>query len=108
MRLTDTHCHLDFKRFDKDREAVIKRAFETGVEKILVPAIDVQTSKAAIKLAEKYREVYMLQHSGDVTYGQIAEILDVPVTTVQIRLVRARRMLYDKIINMDEDKVLEK
>jgi RNA polymerase sigma factor (sigma-70 family) len=59
-------------------------------------------------LPEKYREVFMLQHSGDVTYGQIAEILDVPVTTVQIRLVRARRMLYDKIINRDEDKVLEK
>jgi RNA polymerase sigma factor (sigma-70 family) len=59
-------------------------------------------------LPEKYREVFMLQHSGDVTYGQIAEILDVPVTTVQIRLVRARRMLYDKIVNRDEDKVLEK
>jgi RNA polymerase sigma-70 factor (ECF subfamily) len=67
-----------------------------------------QLMLAIYSLPEKYREVFMLQHSGDVTYGQIAEILDVPVTTVQIRLVRARRMLYDKIINRDEDKVLEK
>jgi RNA polymerase sigma factor (sigma-70 family) len=67
-----------------------------------------QILMAIQSLPEKYREVFMLQHSGDVTYGQIAEILDVPVTTVQIRLVRARRMLYDKIINRDEEKVLEK
>ena len=67
-----------------------------------------QLMLAIHSLPEKYREVFMLQHSGDVTYGQIAEILDVPVTTVQIRLVRARRMLYDKIINRDEDKVLGK
>ena len=63
----------------------------------------------AIKsLPEKYREVFIMQHSGDLTYNQIAEILDVPVTTVQIRLVRARKMIYDRIINEDEDKVLEK
>jgi len=56
-------------------------------------------------LPEKYRQVFMLQHSGDLTYGQIAEILDVPVTTVQIRLVRARRMIYNTVTNKDSKKV---
>ena len=52
----------------------------------------------AIKLLpDKYRQVFMLQYSGDLTYGQIAEILDVPITTVQIRLVRARRMIYNQV-----------
>jgi DNA-directed RNA polymerase specialized sigma24 family protein len=49
--------------------------------------------------------VFMLQHSGDLTYGQIAEILDVPVTTVQIRLVRARRMIYNDVTNKNRKKV---
>lgn len=60
-----------------------------------------QIVKAIQLLPEKYREVFIMQHSGDLTYGQIAEILDVPVTTVQIRLVRARQMLYDKLQNTE-------
>jgi len=64
-----------------------------------------QISKAIQSLPEKYRQVFMLQHSGDLTYGQIAEILDIPITTVQIRLVRARRMIYNTITNKDSKKV---
>jgi len=52
---------------------------------------------AVNSLPEKYRQVFVLEHINDLTYRQIAEILDVPVTTVQIRLVRARRMLYNLI-----------
>ncbi|MBN1805458.1 MAG: RNA polymerase sigma factor [Sedimentisphaerales bacterium] len=53
---------------------------------------------SAVKsLPEKYRQVFILEHVNGLTYRQIAEILDVPVTTVQIRLVRARQMLYDWI-----------
>ena len=29
--MIDTHCHLCDKRFDKDREDVYRRAFESGV-----------------------------------------------------------------------------
>ena len=32
-----------------------------------------------------------------MTYARIAEILDLPLTTVQIRLVRARRMIYERL-----------
>ena len=57
-----------------------------------------QVLQAVQELPEKYRQVFMLAYSGDLTYGNIAEILDIPVTTVQIRLVRARRMIYDKVV----------
>ena len=40
MRLFDSHSHLDVVEFDADREAVIARALEAGVEEQLVPAVD--------------------------------------------------------------------
>ncbi|MHC4169258.1 MAG: RNA polymerase sigma factor [Planctomycetota bacterium] len=67
-----------------------------------------QILRALKSLPEKYREIFMLQYSSDLTYRQIAEILDIPVTTVQIRLVRARRMIYDQVTGKDESKVRER
>ena len=58
MNLTDTHCHLDFRDFDKDRATVLSRAWEAGVERILIPGIDLPSSQAAVKLAERYAEFY--------------------------------------------------
>ncbi|MFC1739269.1 RNA polymerase sigma factor [Planctomycetota bacterium] len=56
-------------------------------------------------LPDKYREVFMMAYAGELTYRQIADILNVPITTVQIRLVRARRMIYRKITGKDKDKI---
>ena len=64
-----------------------------------------QIMRAVKSLPEKYREVFMLQYSGDLTYRQMAEILEIPVTTVQIRLVRAMRMIYDQVAGREESKV---
>jgi RNA polymerase sigma-70 factor (ECF subfamily) len=57
--------------------------------------------QAVKHLPEKYREAFMMAYSDDLTYTQIAEILDVPITTIQIRLVRARRMIYDQVVEKD-------
>ncbi len=56
--LTDTHCHLDFNKFDEDRDAVIQRSMETGIERILIPGLDLESSQAAIKLAESHPTIY--------------------------------------------------
>ncbi|HUH98071.1 MAG TPA: TatD family hydrolase [Anaerolineales bacterium] len=52
MALTDTHCHLDLEQFDIDRTAVIRRAAEAGVRRILVPSLTAASSRAAVNLAE--------------------------------------------------------
>jgi len=56
-------------------------------------------------LPEKYREVFILRHMNDMSYADIAEILGLTVTTVQIRLVRARRMLANVLTGRPNHKV---
>jgi len=56
--LTDTHCHLDFNKFDEDRDAVLQRATETGVERILVPALELNSSRSVIELANSHLNIF--------------------------------------------------
>lgn len=56
--LVDTHCHLNFHTFDGDRASVIERARDWGIERILIPGIDLVTSKEAVYYASMYEEVY--------------------------------------------------
>lgn len=58
IKLVDTHCHLNFEEFDRDRKAVVERAKEVGISRILVPGIDVETSKTAIDCASEFDEIY--------------------------------------------------
>jgi TatD DNase family protein len=58
LLLTDTHCHLDFHKFDEDRTAVIARAERAGLVRILIPALSVTSSLSAIKLAESHPILY--------------------------------------------------
>jgi len=54
----DTHAHLFYSNFENDLVEVINRAKEAGVDYIIVPGTDIQTSKQAISLAEKYDLIY--------------------------------------------------
>jgi TatD DNase family protein len=56
--LFDTHAHLDDGRFDKDREEVIKRCKQDGVELILNAGSNIETSVKAIALAKEYEFIY--------------------------------------------------
>ena len=56
--LTDTHCHLDFNKFDSDREAVLERAIQAGVQRILIPGLTLTSSLSAVKLAESHPMLY--------------------------------------------------
>ena len=58
MLFTDTHCHLDFSQFDQDRPAVLERARKAGLVRLLVPGIDMVTSRAALALAEHHPLVF--------------------------------------------------
>lgn len=54
MKIVDTHTHLDGEEFDEDRSEVMMRAKEAGVGMVFLPAIDVKTSEAVLKLSQAY------------------------------------------------------
>ena len=58
VQIVDTHCHLDLRQFDADREAVIERAAEAGVTRLINPAIDLDSCRRILALADKYDGVY--------------------------------------------------
>ncbi len=56
--LIDTHAHLDFNKFDNDRQAVVQRARQAGVAAIVNVGTDLKSSRAAVRLAGEYDVVY--------------------------------------------------
>ncbi|KGA96456.1 hydrolase TatD [Alkalihalobacillus alcalophilus ATCC 27647 = CGMCC 1.3604] len=56
--LFDTHVHLNADQFDDDLEEVIQRAEEAGVKEMVVVGFDEKTINRALKLIEKYEQLY--------------------------------------------------
>jgi TatD DNase family protein len=54
----DTHTHLDDARYDGDREAMIARAREAGLDAFVTIGCDLTSSRAAVSLAEQHPFVY--------------------------------------------------
>ncbi|HEY2866130.1 MAG TPA: TatD family hydrolase [Pyrinomonadaceae bacterium] len=61
MILVDSHCHIDGERFDADRDEIVQRAKDAGVEMMLnVGTGDPRTDdfRRAVAVAERYNDVY--------------------------------------------------
>jgi TatD DNase family protein len=59
IELADSHAHLDLEEFDRDRDEVLQRAWESGVRAILCPAEMTTPASLAtvLGLAEKFSRV---------------------------------------------------
>ncbi|NLH17326.1 MAG: sigma-70 family RNA polymerase sigma factor [Phycisphaerae bacterium] len=64
-----------------------------------------QLLHAIRELPDKYREVLLMACTEQISYEEMAATLDVPVTTVQIRLVRARRMVRQRLAGKETTKI---
>ena len=58
MQLFDSHCHLDDKAFDRDRDAVIQRARQNDVHEWMTIGVDRETSLQALQIARRYSGGY--------------------------------------------------
>ncbi len=56
--LIDTHAHLDFPDFASDVESVVERAIAAGVERMVSIGTDLESSRRAIALAERFPAVF--------------------------------------------------
>lgn len=56
--LIDTHCHLDFPQYNEDRNAVIQRAKDAGVEYLVNIGATLDSSIASCELAREHATVY--------------------------------------------------
>ena len=82
--LIDTHTHLDDARYEPDREAVIARARETGIDRIITIGCDLSTSQAAVALANRYPFVYAtvgvhpheVKHIEDGWYNELRRLAE--------------------------------
>ncbi|MCR2044232.1 TatD family hydrolase [Anaerosalibacter massiliensis] len=56
--LIDSHAHLDDKRFNKDRDRLIKSLEENDISLVINIGADISTSIKSVKLAEEYENIY--------------------------------------------------
>lgn len=48
--MIDSHCHLDFEQFDPDRDQVLSRCKQIGIDKIIIPGTQVSRWQAQVDL----------------------------------------------------------
>jgi TatD DNase family protein len=77
--LIDTHAHLHTEPFNEDREAVLARAAEAGVRRIVEIGYSLSSSRAALALAEQHAHIYAVvgvqpNYANDLPDGWLAEV----------------------------------
>jgi TatD DNase family protein len=58
ISLIDTHCHLEMDDFNPDRDEVIERAKDAGIEAIITIGSDLQGNTGGLELSKKYDFIY--------------------------------------------------
>ena len=56
--IIDSHCHLDFPKFNRDREETIFRAREAGIVGMINSGISLKGNLVSLELAEKYEDIH--------------------------------------------------
>ncbi|MFH1029026.1 MAG: TatD family hydrolase [Pseudomonadota bacterium] len=77
--LIDSHTHLEMEDFDGDRDAVVERARQAGVEFMITVGTSITYCKKALEMADRYQEVYVavgihphdVKDIDDATYDEL-------------------------------------
>lgn len=84
--LIDTHAHLTFPDFKEDLDAILDRCKVAGIEKIICIGTTLESSKAALSLAQRYEQIYAtvgihpcsVEESEETTLAQLELLLNQP------------------------------
>ncbi|WP_326910603.1 TatD family hydrolase [Sedimentibacter sp. MB31-C6] len=58
IKYVDSHAHLDDDRFNDDRDELINSLKNNGIDLVLNPGADLKSSKNAVNIANKYKNIY--------------------------------------------------
>ena len=95
-------------RVEIDSEAVERSAESGGLTRglqetpeslLMRDSLNADLQGALDGLAEIFREVVWLRDVDELTYQEIADVLEIPIGTVMSRLSRGRKQLYDALTN---------
>ncbi|MFJ7827473.1 RNA polymerase sigma factor [Psychrobacillus sp. NPDC096623] len=90
-----------YRKETKEKEKEQKLNFEGGLnyttksaeERVLIFEEDRELHDAIQTLDEKYRHPIVMFYFHELSYEQIAEVLNIPLSTIKIRLMRAKALL---------------
>lgn len=82
IRWTDSHCHLTDDRFADDVEEVVGRAWDAGVERIVVVGDRLESSREALAMAERFHGLYATagvhpHHAGEWSDAAARELREI-------------------------------
>jgi RNA polymerase sigma-70 factor (ECF subfamily) len=113
--LTKIMYHLNLKRLRKSRLTESLDYLEEKTVEIMVyessiyhKLTDKEIIDALKKLPEPFLQVVLLSDVEELSYKEIAEILDIPIGTVMSRLARGRKMLRQQLAHLSSDGSLKK
>ncbi|AAK81201.1 RNA polymerase sigma-70 factor (ECF subfamily) [Clostridium acetobutylicum] len=85
---------LNSKYYDSEFEEEDRLAEDYNMEQEVVNRINNEVVKESIKkLTYDYRMVIMLRYYEDLSYDEIASVLDMPIGTVKTKIYRAKNVL---------------
>ena len=100
-----SHCclrQLERRKRERSLHAVIQ-AEQILEEKQAEDILERRNQQAIVReqleqLPDRYRIVLLLRHFRELTYGEMADILSMPIGTVKTQLFRARNLLKDRLL----------
>ena len=58
MKFFDSHSHYNDEKYDEDRESLLKNIYEEGITRTVCVGYNVEKSRMALEIANKYPYVY--------------------------------------------------
>lgn len=58
LGLFDSHAHLNDRQLRQDVDEILARAAADGMERVICPGFDIESSRSAVEIAEKYENVW--------------------------------------------------
>ncbi|MEM5469401.1 TatD family hydrolase [Celeribacter marinus] len=82
--LTDSHCHLDFPDFDTERDAVVQRALDAGVKRMVTICTKLKNADQVRAISEQYAPVFWAAGTHPMS------VADEPMATLDALLTLAK------------------